>query len=155
MRRSPASLAARKTTGYSPDPGPFSTALKLSGARLVPVRRTVARYWGSVIPMVWQLPVIYPCPKDIQALETVYQRDHVPMAAIRLSGKTKIVASRVLGSPDGKPAFHRIPEIHFPSMEALQACARLKRERDACGRSGMRTTNHSQIHSSSLKSFQI
>jgi uncharacterized protein (TIGR02118 family) len=71
-----------------------------------------------------KLIVIYPCPKDIQAFETVYQRDHVPMAAIRLNGKMKIVASKVLGSPDGKPAFHRIAEIHFPSMEAFQACER-------------------------------
>jgi hypothetical protein len=23
----------------------------------------------------------------------------------------------------GKPAFHRIAEIHFPSMEAVEACA--------------------------------
>jgi hypothetical protein len=29
----------------------------------------------------------------------------------------------VLGSPNGKAPFHRIAEIHFPSMEALEACA--------------------------------
>jgi len=32
-------------------------------------------------------------------------------------------ATKVLGSPQGTPAFHRIVEIHFPSMDALQACA--------------------------------
>lgn len=70
-----------------------------------------------------KLVVIYPRPKDIQAFETVYSRDHVPMAVEKLAGKTKLVATRVLGSPNGKPPFHRIAEIHFPSIEALEACA--------------------------------
>ena len=70
-----------------------------------------------------KLVVIYPRPKDIQTFETVYNRDHVPMAVAKLAGKTKLVATRVLGSPNGKPPLHRIAEIHFPSMEALEACA--------------------------------
>ena len=70
-----------------------------------------------------KLVVIYPRPKDIQAFETIYNRDHVPMAVEKLSGKTKLVATRVLGSPNGKPPLHRIAEIHFPSMQALEACA--------------------------------
>ena len=70
-----------------------------------------------------KLVVIYPPPQDVQAFETVYKHEHVPMATEKLAGKTKIIASRVLGSPQGKPAVHRIAEIHFPSIEALQACA--------------------------------
>jgi uncharacterized protein (TIGR02118 family) len=70
-----------------------------------------------------KLIVMYPPPTDIEAFETVYSRDHVPMAIKRLAGKTKIVATRVLGSPQGKPAFYRIAEIYFPSMELLEACA--------------------------------
>jgi uncharacterized protein (TIGR02118 family) len=70
-----------------------------------------------------KLIVMYPRPKDIEAFETVYSREHVPMAVEKLKGKTKIVASRVLGSPNGQPAFHRIAEIHFPSMQELEACA--------------------------------
>ena len=73
--------------------------------------------------MTVKLVVIYPRPDDIEAFETVYNRDHVPMAVAKLAGKTKIVASKIVGSPQGTPAFHRITEIHFPSMEALQACA--------------------------------
>lgn len=73
--------------------------------------------------MVVKLVVLYPRPKDVEAFETAYHRDHVPMAVDKLAGKTKIVATRVLGSPQGTPAFHRIVEIHFPSMDALQACA--------------------------------
>lgn len=70
-----------------------------------------------------KLVVIYPPPNDIQAFERVYNRDHVPMAAKKLVGKTRIVASRVVSSPQGKPSIYRIAEIHFPSMEALEACA--------------------------------
>ena len=45
------------------------------------------------------------------------------MAVANLSGKTKIVATRILASPQGPPPFHRIVEIHLPSMAALEACA--------------------------------
>lgn len=70
-----------------------------------------------------KLVVIYPPPEDVQAFESAYRHDHVPMAVQKLVGKTKIIASRVLGSPQGKAAVHRIAEIHFPSLEALEACA--------------------------------
>jgi uncharacterized protein (TIGR02118 family) len=67
--------------------------------------------------------VIYPRPKDIEAFEKVYQAEHVPMAVEKLAGKTKFVATKVLDSPQGTPRFYRIAEVHFPSIEALQACA--------------------------------
>jgi uncharacterized protein (TIGR02118 family) len=73
--------------------------------------------------MAVKVVVIYPPPKDVQAFEAVYKEEHVPLAIEKLIGKTKIVASRVIGSPQGKPAVHRIAEIHFPSMEALESCA--------------------------------
>ncbi len=67
--------------------------------------------------------VIYPRPTDIDAFERVYQHEHVPMAVQKLGGKTKIVASKVVASPQGTPPFCRIAEIHFPSMAALETCA--------------------------------
>ncbi len=67
--------------------------------------------------------VIYPTPTDLEAFEKVYQEEHVPMAVEKLPGKSKFVASKVLSSPQGKAPFYRIAEIHFPSMEALEACA--------------------------------
>jgi uncharacterized protein (TIGR02118 family) len=70
-----------------------------------------------------KLIVVYPRPKDIESFERVYKNEHVPMAVEKLGGKTRIVASKIVGSPQGTPPFHRIAEIHFPSMEALQACA--------------------------------
>ena len=70
-----------------------------------------------------KLIVMYPTPTDVATFERVYQEEHVPMAVKKLEGKTKLVATKVIGSPQGKPAFYRIAEVHFPSMEALQACA--------------------------------
>jgi len=70
-----------------------------------------------------KLMVMYPPPKDVQAFERLYLDEHVPMAVKQLAGKTKLVATKVQGSPQGKPAFYRIAEVHFPSPEALQACA--------------------------------
>jgi uncharacterized protein (TIGR02118 family) len=70
-----------------------------------------------------KLVVMYPRPNDVEAFEKVYQNEHVPMAVAKLRGKTKLVATRILASPQGIPPFYRIAEVHFPSMEALQACA--------------------------------
>jgi len=70
-----------------------------------------------------KLIVAYPTPKDVAAFEDVYKNEHVPMAVAKLEGKTKIVATRILQSPQGTAPLHRIAEIYFPSMEALQRCA--------------------------------
>jgi uncharacterized protein (TIGR02118 family) len=70
-----------------------------------------------------KLIVAYPQPKDASAFEKVYAEEHVPMAIANLHGKTKIVAVKVVASPQGESPFYRIAEVHFPSMEALQKCA--------------------------------
>jgi len=70
-----------------------------------------------------KLIVMYPRPKDIDAFEKLYQSEHVPMAVQKLAGKTKLVASKVIASPQGTPHYYRIAEVHFPSMETLQTCA--------------------------------
>lgn len=70
-----------------------------------------------------KLIVMYPRPKDVDAFEHVYQKEHVPMAVEKLAGKTRLVATKVTASPHGTPQFYRIAEVHFPSMDALQACA--------------------------------
>jgi uncharacterized protein (TIGR02118 family) len=70
-----------------------------------------------------KIVVIYPRPKNLEAFEKVYQREHVPMAVANLGGQTKIVATGILASPQGTPPFYRIVEVHFPSMQALEACA--------------------------------
>ena len=69
-----------------------------------------------------KLVVIYPRPKDVAAFEKAYHDEHVPMAMEKLKGVTKFIATRVIGSPVGTPPFQRIAELHFASMESLQAC---------------------------------
>ncbi len=68
-----------------------------------------------------KIVVIYPQPKDADAFERVYADEHLPLVAQKISGMTKAVLTKVVGAPGGNPPFHRIAEIHFPSMEALQA----------------------------------
>jgi uncharacterized protein (TIGR02118 family) len=70
-----------------------------------------------------KLVVMYPMPKNVEAFDKIYQSEHVPMAVEKLRGKTKIVATKVLASPQGPAPFHRIVEVHFPSMQALEECA--------------------------------
>ena len=70
-----------------------------------------------------KLVVIYPRPKDVDAFEHIYQSEHVPLAVARLAGKTKMIASRVLASPQGTPPFYRVAEVYFPSMQVLEECA--------------------------------
>jgi len=70
-----------------------------------------------------KLVVIDPRPKDIEAFEQLYQKEHVPVAVEKLAGRTKLVATKVVASPQGTAPFYRIAEVHFPSMQALQECA--------------------------------
>jgi uncharacterized protein (TIGR02118 family) len=70
-----------------------------------------------------KLIVAYPHPLNVEAFEKVYLEEHVPLAVAKLTGKTKIVATKILGSPQGDTPFYRIAEIYFPSMEALEKCA--------------------------------
>jgi uncharacterized protein (TIGR02118 family) len=72
---------------------------------------------------ITKLIVAYPHPLNVEAFEKVYLEEHVPLAVAKLTGKTKIVATKILGSPQGDTPFYRIAEIYFPSMEALEKCA--------------------------------
>ena len=70
-----------------------------------------------------KLIVMYPPPENTDQFESVYHNEHVPMAVAKISGKTKIVATKILDSGQSPARFHRIAEIHFPSMQILKACA--------------------------------
>jgi uncharacterized protein (TIGR02118 family) len=58
-----------------------------------------------------KLAVMYPRPKDVDVFEKIYHEEHVPIAVAKLGGKTKIVATKILGSPQGTSAFYRIAEV--------------------------------------------
>lgn len=65
--------------------------------------------------------VIYPRPHDEQAFESAYLEHHVPMIEQKLKGLTRLVLTRVTGSPLGKVAAYRIAEAYFSSMNDLHA----------------------------------
>lgn len=77
-----------------------------------------------------KLVVMYPVPKDLVEFERVYRDQRVPIAVNNLAGKAKIVATKVLGSAqDGAALFHRIAEIHFPSISCRSVPPRKERKR--------------------------
>ena len=70
-----------------------------------------------------KIVVLYPHPTDATAFEKVYADEHMPMAH-QMGAKTgalKMVATKFAETPQGKPAFHRMFEFHYSSMEKLQA----------------------------------
>jgi len=70
-----------------------------------------------------KLIVMYPQPTDLEVFEQRYATEHVPMAVELLAGKTRFVASLITSSVGQETApFHRIAEVYFPSLQALEAC---------------------------------
>ena len=64
--------------------------------------------------------IIYPRPGDEQAFERAYLDEHVPLVEGKLKGLTRLVLTKVTGSPQGKIAAYRIAEVYFSSMNDLQ-----------------------------------
>ena len=79
-----------------------------------------------------KLIVMYPTPKDMNAFERAYSDEHLPMAApiFQAAGATKVVLTKISAAATGSSPIHRVAEIHFPSLGALQACAASQAGRD-------------------------
>ena len=69
--------------------------------------------------------VMYPYPSDAEKFDRDYTEDHAPMVTTDTFPKiTKFVANKIVGTPDGtQPKYRLIAELHFASMEDLQAAA--------------------------------
>ena len=94
-----------------------------------------------------KIVVMYPRPKDVDAFEKIYQTEHIPLAAAKLVGKTKLILTKVLASPQGTPPYYRIAEVHFPSMQALEACM-ASASHDDCGRGSVHVVACTDFHPS-------
>ncbi len=72
-----------------------------------------------------KIVVLYPAPRDPAAFERAYREEHAPLVTpATFKGLTRFVASRITGTADGGAApFARVAELHFPSLQALQAAA--------------------------------
>jgi uncharacterized protein (TIGR02118 family) len=70
-----------------------------------------------------KIVVLYPMPRDVEAFERAYIDDHTPMVTPNAFPRlTKFVATEVIATPSGEPPpFHRVAELHFPSVQALQS----------------------------------
>jgi uncharacterized protein (TIGR02118 family) len=66
--------------------------------------------------------IIYPRPQDEQAFERAYIDQHIPLVENKLKGLTRLVLTKVTGSPLGKIAAYRIAEAYFSSMNDLHTC---------------------------------
>jgi uncharacterized protein (TIGR02118 family) len=69
-----------------------------------------------------KIVVIYPKPQDEAAFERAYKEEHIPMVEQKLKGMTRLVLTKVTGSPQGKVSAYRIAEVHFSSMDDLNKC---------------------------------
>ena len=72
-----------------------------------------------------KIVVLYPAPRDPAAFERAYREEHAPLVTpATFKGLVRFVASRITGTADGGAApFARVAELHFPSLQALQAAA--------------------------------
>jgi uncharacterized protein (TIGR02118 family) len=70
-----------------------------------------------------KIVVLYPPPTDVATFERVYVDEHIPLARAKIVGATRFVFTTVLGAHGVDAPYHRVTEIHFPSMEALQESA--------------------------------
>jgi uncharacterized protein (TIGR02118 family) len=68
-----------------------------------------------------KLVMIFPNPVDVSTFEKAFASQQLPLLAARLGGETRVKLTKVLGAPDGRPAFHQMAEIYFPSLESLRA----------------------------------
>ena len=66
--------------------------------------------------------VIYPRPTDEAAFEALYRNEHIPMTEQKLKGVTRLVLTKVQGSPQGNVTAYRLAELHFSSMDDLNNC---------------------------------
>jgi uncharacterized protein (TIGR02118 family) len=66
-----------------------------------------------------KIVVIYPRPQDADAFEQIYHDEHLPLAEEKLKGMTRLVATKVVSSPQGKVTAYRIAEVYFSTMEEL------------------------------------
>jgi uncharacterized protein (TIGR02118 family) len=81
--------------------------------------------------MTAHLLVMYPTPKDPKAFDRAYREDHLPYAGARLGGATGVVSKRVAVPSGERAPFYAISDVTFPTLDALQACARSQGGKEA------------------------
>jgi len=70
-----------------------------------------------------KIVVLYPHPTDVEVFERAYVEEHIPLVKAKIGGATKFTFTTVRGAVGAEPSYHRVTEVNFESMEALQASA--------------------------------
>jgi len=92
-----------------------------------------------------KLVVIYPRPQDEATFERLYKEEHIPMVEQKLKGMTRLVLSKVNGSPQGKVTAYRITELHFSSLEDLSKCVESDAGREVAAHANQISTGGTPI----------
>jgi uncharacterized protein (TIGR02118 family) len=67
-----------------------------------------------------KLVVMYPYPSNVDEFERTYVEEHIPIAK-KIPNVTTFVATKVAATPTGaQPAFYRIAELYFDSLDSLK-----------------------------------
>lgn len=69
-----------------------------------------------------KIVLIYPRPQDEEAFEKAYSEEHVPLLEAKFKGMTRMVLTKVRGSPLGKVSAYRMGEVYFSNMDDLTRC---------------------------------
>ncbi len=67
-----------------------------------------------------KITVLYGHPIDAKAFESYYFATHMPIAA-KIPGLARAELTRFTTGPNGEPAYYRMAELYFPSLEQMQA----------------------------------
>jgi uncharacterized protein (TIGR02118 family) len=68
-----------------------------------------------------KLMVLYAPPRDAAEFDEYYLSTHMPMVP-KIPGLVRAESAAVTGTPDGSPAaYHRVAELYFEDLDALQA----------------------------------
>ena len=77
------------------------------------------------------LLIVYPVPKDPKAFDRAYSKEHLPYAGPRLIGALGVVSKRVAEAPGNPARYYAISDVTFPSLAALEECARSAEGKEA------------------------
>ena len=81
--------------------------------------------------MAAHLLILYPHPKDAEAFERAYRKEHLPYAGPRLTGALGVESRRVVGPAGSNPPYHWLSDVTFPDLAAMKACAGSKGGQEA------------------------
>lgn len=70
--------------------------------------------------MVAKLIALYKKPSDVKSFDEMYFNEHMDVAR-KIPGLQLIEVSRVVGAPNGEPAFYLMTELYFENLEAVKA----------------------------------